>query len=122
APVSTTSRASVVRPSGPMTSASTRISSLLRTKELEIFFIEDKRRPDQRDSGLAREPDGKPGVLGCEIADRLEGLVISGTMANDSGGDDLGAAERRMNDVDETDVLVRIARADLRARQWLGLE
>jgi len=87
-------------------------------KELEIFVIEDKRRPDQGDRGLAREPDREPRVLRYEIADRREGLVICGAVANDSGRDDLGAAKRRMNDVDETDVLVRIPRADRRPRQW----
>jgi hypothetical protein len=58
----------------------------------------------------------------AEITDGLERSIMCGAVPNDTRRDDLGAAKWRMNDVDKTDVLVRIPRADLRPRQWLGLE
>ena len=47
---------------------------------------------------------------------------MRGAVPHNTGRNDLRAAKRRMNDVDETNVLVRIPRADLRPRQWLGFE
>ncbi len=94
-PVSTTSRACVVRPLRPMTPASTRSSSRLRLKKLELFVIEDKRGSDQRDRGILREPDGEPRVLRFEITDRLEGSHVRCAIPDDTCADDVGITAAR---------------------------
>jgi hypothetical protein len=73
-----------------------------------------------RESRHRRASDGR--FSGSESSSRVSSSMTSEGVPNDTCRDDLGAAKWRMNDVYETDVLVRIPRADLRPRQWLGLE
>src|SRR5262249_9501660 len=120
-PVSTTSRTSVVRAFFPTTTASTMTNSRSTTNERVILVIDHHRRSNQRLGADAGEPHRKTRELRCEITDRFERLVIRRAMANDWGREDLGAAKRRMNDVDETDVLIGIARADVRPRPPLDV-
>lgn len=119
-PVSTTSRASVVRAFFPTTTASTITNSRSTTNGLVSLVIDHQRGSNQRLGADTREPDGKTRVAPIEIADRLECLVIGGAMTNNAGRSDLGTTKRRMNDVDQADELIGIPRADLRPRQWLG--
>ena len=49
------------------------------------------------------------------------GSIMRGAVPDNASHDDLRAAKGWMNDVDETDVLVRMPRADLRPRHWRGL-
>ncbi|MEO7735323.1 MAG: hypothetical protein ABIY55_30500 [Kofleriaceae bacterium] len=115
APVSSTSRASAVRPVGP-TSASTRISSRSRTKELESLVINDQRGSNQRLGAAAGEPDRKTGILYVVVADWLEGSIMRGAVSDDARRPDLGALLLDPRDLDQTDELIGIRRADLRPR------
>jgi len=120
APVSNTSRVSVVRPVGPTTSASTRINSRSRTKELESLVIDDQRGSNQRLGADAGEPDGETGVPYVEVTDRREGSIMRGAMPDDARRLDLGAPKLDPHDLDQTDELIGIPRADLCPRQRLG--
>ncbi|TMQ05380.1 MAG: hypothetical protein E6J90_49160 [Deltaproteobacteria bacterium] len=114
------SRVSVVRPVGPTTSASTRINSRSRTKELESLVIDDQRGSNQRLGADAGEPDGETGVPYVEVTDRREGSIMRGAMPDDARRLDLGAPKLDPHDLDQTDELIGIPRADLCPRQRLG--
>ena len=107
---------------GPTTSASTRINSRSRTKELESLVINDQRRANQGLCTNAREPDGASGVPLVEVTDRLERCIVRGAITDDAGCDDLRAPSLGPNDVDQADELIGVSRADLRPRVRLGFD